>query len=75
MTLQEIAKRAHVSIATVSRKINSVPNVKPSLARRVRRVIEEFGYYPNTHARVPPVPTSIPSPWPSLFRLVPMLTA
>jgi len=43
MTLQEIAKRAHVSIATVSRKINSAPNVKPSLARRVRRVIEEFG--------------------------------
>jgi len=51
MTLQEIAKRAHVSIATASRTINGVPNVKPSLARRVRRVIEEFGYYPNTHAR------------------------
>ena len=49
--LQEIAKRAHVSIATVSRTINDVPNAKPSLARRVRGVIEEFGYYPNTHAR------------------------
>ena len=51
MTLHEIAKRANVSIATVSRTINSVPNVDPALARRVRKVIEEVGYYPNTHAR------------------------
>ena len=51
LTLQEVAKRAHVSIATVSRTINCAPNVNPSLARRVRRVIEEIGYYPNTHAR------------------------
>ena len=51
MTLHEIAKRAKVSIATVSRTINCVPSVTPSLARRVRKVIEEVGYYPNTHAR------------------------
>src|SRR5450432_30734 len=51
MTLQEIAKRARVSVATVSRIINRAPNVDPSLARRVRKVIEEVGYYPNTHAR------------------------
>ena len=51
MTLQEIAKRANVSIATVSRTINCAPNVDPSLARRVRKVIEQVGYYPNTHAR------------------------
>lgn len=51
MTLQEVAKRANVSIATVSRTINCAPNVSPYLARRVRRVIEEIGYYPNTHAR------------------------
>jgi DNA-binding LacI/PurR family transcriptional regulator len=51
MTLHEIAKRADVSIATVSRTINCAPNVDPSLARRVRKVIEEVGYYPNTHAR------------------------
>jgi DNA-binding LacI/PurR family transcriptional regulator len=49
--LQEIAKRAGVSVATVSRTINHVPTVNPILARRVRRVIEEIGYYPNTHAR------------------------
>jgi DNA-binding LacI/PurR family transcriptional regulator len=51
ITLHEIAKRANVSIATVSRTINCAPNVDPSLARRVRKVIEEVGYYPNTHAR------------------------
>jgi LacI family transcriptional regulator len=51
MTLREIAERANVSIATVSRTINCAPNVDPSLARRVRKVIEQVGYYPNTHAR------------------------
>ena len=51
MNLREIAKRANVSIATVSRTINCAPNVDPSLARRVRKVIEQVGYYPNTHAR------------------------
>jgi len=51
MTLHEIAKRANVSTATVSRTINCAPNVTPSVARRVRKMIEEAGYYPNTHAR------------------------
>ena len=51
MNLREIAKRANVSIATVSRTINSAPNLDPPLARRVRKVIEQAGYYPNTHAR------------------------
>ena len=51
MTLQEIAKRAKVSVATVSRTINCAPSVDPSLARRVRKVIEQVGFYPNTHAR------------------------
>lgn len=51
MSIREIAKRAKVSVATVSRTINRVPEVNPSLARRVRRAIEELGYYPNTNAR------------------------
>ncbi len=51
MTLQEIARLANVSVATVSRTINRVATVNPLLARRVRRVIEKEGYYPNTHAR------------------------
>src|SRR6266699_5451861 len=51
MTLQEIAKWAKVSTATVSRTINRIPTVDPVLARRVWKVIERVGYYPNTHAR------------------------
>jgi LacI family transcriptional regulator len=51
MSLAEIAKRANVSIATVSRTINGIPSVRPAVARRVQKVVEELGYYPNTHAR------------------------
>jgi LacI family transcriptional regulator len=51
MDIREIAKRARVSPATASRAINGVPSVDPQLARRVRKVIEELGYYPNTMAR------------------------
>jgi len=51
MDIREIAKRAKVSTATVSRAINRVPTVSPALAKRVWSVIEELGYYPNTQAR------------------------
>ena len=51
MDIREIAKRAKVSTATVSRTINRVPTVNPALAKRVWSVIEELGYYPNTQAR------------------------
>jgi len=51
MTIHEIAKEAKVSIATVSRAINRVRSVDPVLARRVWKVVEKVGYYPNTHAR------------------------
>src|SRR5579875_2602807 len=51
LSIHEVARRAKVSIATVSRTINGVPSVTPQLSRRVWRVIEELGYYPNTQAR------------------------
>ena len=51
ITLVEVARLAKVSIATVSRTINRVPTVDPILARRIRRVIEKEGYYPDTNAR------------------------
>ncbi len=51
MDIREIARRAKVSTATVSRTINRVPTVDPQLSRRVWKVIEELGYYPNTQAR------------------------
>ena len=51
MDIREIAKRAKVSTATVSRTINRVPTVDPQLAKRVCKVIDELGYFPNTQAR------------------------
>jgi LacI family transcriptional regulator len=51
MNIREIAKRARVSTATVSRVVNRIPTVNPQMAKRVWNVIEELGYYPNTQAR------------------------
>jgi LacI family transcriptional regulator len=51
MDIREIAKRAGVSTATVSRTMNRNPTVDPKLAKKVWRVVDEIGYYPNTHAR------------------------
>lgn len=35
----------------MSRAINRVPTVNPALAKRVWKVVDELGYYPNTQAR------------------------
>src|SRR3982074_2868073 len=51
MDIREIAKRAKVSTATVSRAINRIPTVNPQLAKRVWSIVDELGYYPNTQAR------------------------
>src|SRR5436853_846667 len=47
MDIREIASRAKVSTATVSRTLNNIPTVDPRLARRVWKVVIEVGYYPN----------------------------
>ncbi len=46
-----MAKRARVSIATVSRVVNRIPTVDPDLAKRVWKAVDEVGYVPNTQAR------------------------
>src|SRR3984957_12174171 len=51
MDIREIARKAKVSTATVSRAINHVPTVDPQLAKRVWKVVDELGYFPNTQAR------------------------
>jgi LacI family transcriptional regulator len=51
MDIREIARRAKVSTATVSRAINHVPTVDPQLAKRVWKVVDQLGYFPNTQAR------------------------
>ncbi len=51
VSIRDVASRAGVSIATVSRAVNRIPTVDPELAARVWRAIEEVGYLPNTQAR------------------------
>ena len=51
MTLQEVARRARVSTATVSRVLNNGASVKSSTRARVLRVIQELKYSPNVHAQ------------------------
>jgi len=51
MNIAEVARRAKVSTATVSRTINHSESVTPETAEKVRRVIRLMGYHPNTNAR------------------------
>lgn len=51
INIHDVAKRARVSIATVSRVVNHIPTVDPLLAKRVWKAVEEVGYVPNTQAR------------------------
>src|SRR6201996_5063670 len=51
VSIRDVAQRAGVSIATVSRTVNHISTVNAELARRVWKAIEEVGYLPNTQAR------------------------
>ena len=51
MNLEEVARRARVSTATVSRVLNNASVVKTSTRTRVMKAIEELKYHPNLHAR------------------------
>lgn len=50
-TISDVARRAGVSSATVSRVVNGLHIVRPELVQRVNQAIEELGYRPNRHAR------------------------
>ena len=51
MRLDDVARRAKVSIATVSRVVNNVGSVRGDTRARVLKVIQELKYRPNIHAR------------------------
>ena len=51
MNLEDVARRARVSPATVSRVLNNTSVVKSSTRTRVLKAIKELKYYPNAHAR------------------------
>ena len=50
-TIVDVAKRAGVSVGTVSRVLNGVANCAPVLRERVQRAIRELDYVPNHAAR------------------------
>jgi DNA-binding LacI/PurR family transcriptional regulator len=50
MTINEIAKAANVSTATVSRVVNGKGNVKESTRIRVQKIIDKHGYEPSQSA-------------------------
>ena len=49
--IKDVAERAQVSVATVSRVLNGDAKVDPELGRRVRSAVAELGYRPNRLAR------------------------
>ena len=49
--IKDVAGRAQVSVATVSRVLNGDAKVDPELGRRVRSAVAELGYRPNRLAR------------------------
>lgn len=51
VSIRDVAKRARVSIATVSRVVNRIATVDPELAKRVWKAVDEIGYVPNPQAR------------------------
>jgi len=50
-TMADVAKEAHVSVATVSRLLNNLGTVSPDTADRVYAAIRKLAYEPNLMAR------------------------
>jgi DNA-binding LacI/PurR family transcriptional regulator len=51
MNIRDVAKKARVSTATVSRVMSGIDVVKPETAKRVRKAIDALSYVPNLSAR------------------------
>ena len=51
VTIEDVAREAMVSVATVSRVVNESGRVSEATARRVRQAIDKLGYVPNPSAR------------------------
>ena len=50
-TIKDVAKRANVSLSTVSLVINNKKNISPDTVNKVRKAIEELDYHPRHSAR------------------------
>ena len=51
VTIKDVAKKAGVSIATVSRVINDTGTVSPEYVKAVQKAVEELDYQPNSVAQ------------------------
>lgn len=51
VTLKQIARECGVSVATVSKSLNYMPDIGSATAERIRKKAQEMGYHPNTAAR------------------------
>jgi len=51
ITIKDIAKKANVSITTVSRVLNNKPDVSDETKENILRIIDKLGYNPNGIAR------------------------
>jgi len=51
MNIKEIAKKANVSVATVSRVLNNPEKVKNETKNRVLSVIKKYNYRPDAIAK------------------------
>ncbi|EPZ52883.1 LacI family DNA-binding transcriptional regulator [Alicyclobacillus acidoterrestris] len=50
-TIYDVAKRAGVSVATVSKVLNGYPDVSARTREKVQQITAELGYHPNAVAR------------------------
>lgn len=51
VTVKDVAKKAKVSPSTVSRVINDHPSISQATKKKVRKIMDELGYFPNVSAR------------------------
>jgi DNA-binding LacI/PurR family transcriptional regulator len=51
LTMKDVARRAGVSVKSVSRVVNGDPGTSSDIRSRVEGAIEELGWRPNLHAR------------------------
>lgn len=50
-TIEDVAKKAKVSVTTVSRTLNNHPYVSEKTKKKIFKVMEELNYYPNNLAQ------------------------
>lgn len=52
LTIRDVAKKAMVSVGSVSNVLNNRDSVKPSVRAKVEKAIEDLGYHPNRRAQL-----------------------